>query len=51
MTFLPAVLLAGLGVAAAVYGERDDSPGMFLIGLLLAAGAGVTAWRRARPSR
>ena len=36
---LLAVLAAALGVAAIVYGERDDAPGLMLIGLLLIVGA------------
>jgi hypothetical protein len=43
------VLGVALGVAAVVYGEADDSPGLQLIGALLAVTAvalGVRALRR-----
>jgi drug/metabolite transporter (DMT)-like permease len=48
------VLLVGLGVAAVVAGEADDSPGLQGIGVLLVLGAlvlGVRALRRARAGR
>lgn len=38
---LVAVLLVGLGVAAVVAGEADDSPGLQGLGVLLAVGAAV----------
>jgi hypothetical protein len=45
------VLGVALGVAAVVYGESDDSPGLQLIGVLLVFGAvtvGVSSLRRSR---
>lgn len=51
MTYVPAALIAVLGVAAFVYGGYDDSPGLQLIGAVLAIGAtayGVRAARRGR---
>ena len=51
--FLALVVTAGVatGVAGLVYGEADDSPGLQLLGVLLALGAvalGVRAARRLR---
>lgn len=43
------VLGVALGVSAVAYGEADDSPGLQLIGVLIAVGAvvlGVRALRR-----
>ena len=48
MRSLALLLLALLGVAAAVLGERDDSPGLFGFGLLLVVGAVVLVLRRHR---
>ena len=48
---LVALLVVGLGVAAVVHGEADDSPGLQLVGVVLVAGAvvlGVRTIRRAR---
>jgi hypothetical protein len=39
-----------LGVAAVVYGESDDSPGLQLIGVLLAVGAVTLGVRSVRHS-
>jgi drug/metabolite transporter (DMT)-like permease len=47
-TYLLAVLVAALGVAAVVLGEGDDSPGLQLIGALLVLGAIVLGVRTAR---
>jgi hypothetical protein len=46
------VLGVALGVSAVVYGEADDSPGLQLIGVLLAIGAvtaGVRSLRHGSP--
>ena len=48
---LVAVLVVAIGVAGAVYGEGDDSPGLQLLGAVLAVGGiafGVRAVRRGR---
>ncbi|MEH0936173.1 hypothetical protein [Micromonospora psammae] len=48
---LVAVLAVALGVAAVVYGEADDSPGLQLLGGLLViavVGFGVRLARRGR---
>ena len=50
---LALIVAAGIaaGVAGLVYGEADDSPGLQLLGILLALGAvalGVRATRRLR---
>ncbi|SNS14950.1 hypothetical protein SAMN06893096_102239 [Geodermatophilus pulveris] len=45
------LLVIGLGVAAVVLGEADDSPGLQGLGVLLVVGAvvaGVRTLRRAR---
>jgi hypothetical protein len=39
IVFIGALLVVTLGVAAVVYGEGDDSPGMQLIGVVLVVGA------------
>jgi hypothetical protein len=43
-----AVLAVALGVAAIVYGEADDSPGLQLIGLVIVVGAVVLGARSFR---
>jgi hypothetical protein len=46
-----ALVLAAVGVTAAMHGEADDAPGLALIGILLIVGAvalGVKAGRRSR---
>lgn len=46
-----AVLVGAMGVAAVVYGEADDSPGLQMLGGLVVVGAlvlGVRAIRRSR---
>lgn len=43
--------IALLGVAAAVFGNADDAPGLVLIGLLLIAGAAAMAARVVQRSR
>ncbi len=43
-----AVLVIALGVAAVVYGEADDSPGLQGIGVLLVIGAVVLGVRMVR---
>ena len=54
MKYLVAVLLIALGILGILAGGMDDSPGLQLLGLLLALGAIVfgvrTAWRRRRPT-
>ena len=40
--------IAVIGVAAAVFGEADDAPGLVLLGLLLIASACVLGVRTAR---
>ena len=40
--------IAALGVAAAVYGEADDAPGLVLLGLLLIASACALGVRTAQ---
>ena len=51
MTYLVLVLAVTLGVLGIVYGEADDSPGLQALGLLLAVGAIVLAFRRSRRGR
>lgn len=51
MKYLLAVLAIAVGVAALVYGEGDDSPGMQLIGAVLIIGALVLSVRIARRGR
>jgi hypothetical protein len=49
MRYLLVLLAIAIGVAAIVYGEGDDSPGLQLIGAVLVAGAialGVRITRR-----
>ncbi|MEQ4300150.1 hypothetical protein ABNF97_01945 [Plantactinospora sp. B6F1] len=51
MRYLLALLAIALGVAAVVYGEADDSPGLQFLGALLVLGAlayGVRVVRRSR---
>jgi hypothetical protein len=43
--------IAAVGVAAAVFGEADDAPGLVLLGLLLIASACALGVRRAQHSR
>ena len=50
MRYLIAVLLLTLGAAAVLAGGADDSPGLQLIGVLLAVGAVTVAVRTARSS-
>jgi len=45
---LVVAVLVALGVAAVVYGEADDSPGLQLLGALLVVGAVVFGVRRVR---
>ena len=51
MTYLGAFFLLVLGVAGVVAGGADDSPGLQLIGLLLAIGGIVLAVRNHRRRR
>ncbi|MGK5682872.1 hypothetical protein [Actinoplanes sp. URMC 104] len=44
--YAAALAVIALGVAAMIFGEGDDSPGLQLIGFLLIAGAFLVAWRR-----
>ena len=48
MRYLIAVLLVAVGVVGIVAGERDDSPGLQLLGVLVIVGAVVLAVRTAR---
>jgi hypothetical protein len=46
-----ALAVAAIGVAAIVYGEADDAPGLVLVGILLILGAvalGVWTARRSK---
>ncbi len=43
-----AIVIAALGVAAAVLGKADDAPGLVLLGILLIASACALGVRRAR---
>lgn len=51
LNYLVALLVIALGVAAMVYGEADDSPGLQLIGVVLIVGALALGIRTARRSR
>jgi hypothetical protein len=51
VTYLIAILLLALGVAGIIAGGADDSPGLQLLGLLVAIGAVVIAVRTARRGR
>jgi len=51
VTYVLAVLVIALGVAAVVLGEADDSPGLQGIGVVLVVGAVALAVRSARRSR
>jgi hypothetical protein len=42
-----ALLAVAVGVAAGVYGERDDAPGLFLIGIVIIAVASALTVRSA----
>jgi hypothetical protein len=49
---LPAAFgIAAFGVAAAVFGEADDAPGLVLLGILLIASACALGARTAQRSR
>jgi peptidoglycan/LPS O-acetylase OafA/YrhL len=48
---LGVVLGVALGVAAVVYGESDDSPGLQLIGVLIVVGVVIIGGRRVRGGR
>ena len=48
---LAAAAVVALGVAAVVYGEADDSPGLQLIGVLLVVGAIGVGFRKVQRSR
>ncbi|MDQ3767074.1 MAG: hypothetical protein M3346_06985 [Actinomycetota bacterium] len=49
--FAPALGVAAIGVAAIVYGEADDAPGLVLFGILLIGGALAFGLRPALRSR
>lgn len=51
MRYVLAVLAVVIGVAAVVYGEADDSPGLQLLGVLLVLAAAVSVVRSARRRR
>jgi hypothetical protein len=48
LAYVLAVLTIGLGIAAVVAGEADDSPGLQLLGALLVLGAVALGVRVAR---
>jgi drug/metabolite transporter (DMT)-like permease len=48
VNYLLAALVLGIGVAAVVAGEADDSPGLQVLGALLVVGAVVLGVRMAR---
>lgn len=48
MKYVLTILAVVIGVAAIVYGEADDSPGLQLLGAVLAIGAIVLGVRTAR---
>jgi predicted cobalt transporter CbtA len=51
MKYLAVVLAIAIGVAAVVYGEGDDSPGLQLLGAVLVVAAIVFGVRTVRRSR
>lgn len=51
LTILAALLAAGIGVAAIVLGEADDSPGLQLLGALLVIGTIALGIRTAQRRR
>ena len=51
MRYLLALVLLALGVAGVIAGEADDSPGLQLLGALLAVGTVVLGVRTGRRSR
>ena len=48
---LAAILATGIGVAAIVLGEADDSPGLQGLGVLLVLGAAALGVRTAKRSK
>jgi hypothetical protein len=48
MKYVLAILAVVIGVAAIVYGEADDSPGLQLLGAALVIGAIIFGVRTAR---
>jgi hypothetical protein len=50
LTYLVAAVVVALGAAAVVFGEADDSPGLQVIGVVVALAAVVVAVRRASRS-
>jgi hypothetical protein len=51
MKYVVAVLVLALGIAGVVAGEADDSPGLQLIGVVLAVGAIALGVRTAAQRR
>ena len=51
MKYVLVLLAIALGVTAVIYGESDDSPGLQLLGVLLAVGAAAYGVRTARRAR
>ena len=51
MKYLALVLAVAIGVAAVVYGEGDDSPGLQLLGAVIVIAAIVFGVRTVRRSR
>jgi len=50
LAVVAALLATGIGVAAVVLGEADDSPGLQLLGVLVVVGAVALGVRTARRS-
>lgn len=50
-SLLGAIGIAALGIAAVVFGEEDDAPGLVLLGLLLVASACALGIRRRARAR
>lgn len=41
LSYIVIVVFIAVGVAAGIFGQADDAPGLVLLGLLLIAGAGL----------
>jgi hypothetical protein len=51
LTYLVAAVVVALGAAAVVFGEADDSPGLQVIGVVVAVAAVVLVVRNVRRRR
>jgi len=51
LTILAAILATGIGVAAIVLGEADDSPGLQLLGVLVVVGTVAFGVRTAQRNK